>query len=319
MARFLLALSVLSWFVGIASANPKNPRTVTLVVPFSAGSAQDVFARMVSEPLAQELRTRVIVVNKSGAGGAVGASFVAQAKPDGGTLLMAASGHHLSGILQPRLSYHPLASFQPVAFTGSSDFVLVTPASFRTPDIASFVARVHAQPKAFTFASAGTGSATHVGMASFLDRAGLQMVHLPLKSTGEILNEMLAGRIHAAMVSSFSMHPYKADARLKMLATTDTIPSTQLPDLPTLQDSGYAHFKWNTWTGLLAPAGTPIAEVQSINLAVAKVFDEPQMKARLQQLGLSIRPKSVTAFENLLRDDYHQAESILARIKGSLN
>jgi tripartite-type tricarboxylate transporter receptor subunit TctC len=319
MLRVFWALTVLSFFASVSAASTQNPRTVTLVVPFSPGSAQDVFSRMISEPLSQELRARVVVVNKSGAGGALGAAFVAQAKPNGDTLLMAASGHHLSGILQPKLSYHPVNSFQAVAFTGASDFVLVTPASFGTQDIASFLSRVRAQPNRFNFASAGTGSATHVGMATFLDRAGLQMVHLPLKSTAEILNEMLAGRVHAAMVSSFSMHAYKSDVRLRMLATTDTSRSTQHPDLPTLHDSGFAHYKWTTWTGLLAPADTPMTEVQGMNLAVAKVFDDPQMKARLQQLGLSIHPKSVASFESLLRDDYRQAASFLAQFKGSLD
>lgn len=303
----------------MAIAHAQESRTVTLIVPFSVGSAQDQFARMISEPLGQELHARVLVINKAGAGGTLGAAFVARAKPDGDTLLMAASGHHLSGALYPKLSYHPVSSFRGVAFTGSSDFVLVTPASFKTPDLASFVARVRARPLAFNFASAGSGSTTHVGMAAFLDRAGLKMVHLPLKGTGEIITELLAGRVQAAMVSSFSMQAYKADTRLKMLASTDTRRSDQVPELPSLHESGYPHYKWTVWTGLLAPAGTPITAVQEINRAVTKVFDEPETKARLQQLGLTIRPMPVAQFERLLRDDWHQTAGQLAHIKVSLD
>lgn len=314
-----LVRCVLWLAVGLAAASAQDLRTITLVVPFSAGSAQDVFARMISEPLAKELHARVLVVNKAGAGGTLGAAFVAHAKPDGDTLLMAASGHHLSGALYPKLSYHPVNSFRGVAFTGSSDFVLVTPTSFKTPDLASFVARVRAQPLAFNFASAGNGSTTHVGMASFLDRAGLQMVHLPLKGTGEIINELLAGRIQAAMVSAFSMQAYKADTRLKMLASTDTRRSDQVPELPTLHESGYPHYKWTVWAGLLAPAGTPITAVQEINRAVTKVFDEPETKARLQQLSLTIRTMPVAQFESLLRDDWRQTSGLLANIKSPLN
>lgn len=314
-----LVRCVLWLAVGLAAASAQDLRTITLVVPFSAGSAQDVFARMISEPLAKELHARVLVVNKAGAGGTLGAAFVAHAKPDGDTLLMAASGHHLSGALYPKLSYHPVNSFRGVAFTGSSDFVLVTPTSFKTPDLASFVARVRAQPLAFNFASAGNGSTTHVGMAAFLDRAGLQMVHLPLKGTGEIIHELLAERVQAAMVSSFSMQAYKADARLKMLASTDTRRSDQVHAVPTLNESGYPHYKWTVWTGLLAPAATPIATVQDINRAVTKVFEEPETKARLQQLGLTIRPMPVAQFERLLRDDWAQIAAHLANIKDPLD
>lgn len=303
----------------LCSVSAQDHRTISLVVPFSAGSAQDTFARLISEPLGQELRARVLVVNKAGAGGTLGSAFVAQSDPDGDTLLMAASGHHLSGALYSKLSYHPVNSFRGAAFTGSSDFVLVTPATFNTPDLASFVARVKAKPLGFNFASAGIGSATHVGMASFLDRVGLQMVHLPLKGTGEIINELLAGRVHAAMISTFSMHAYKADSRLKLLASTDIRRSDQLPELVTLHESGYPNYKWTAWAGLLAPAGTHISVVQEINRAVANVLNEPRIKAQLQQMGLSIRPMSVAQFESLLRDDWLQTSNQLLRIKGSLD
>lgn len=314
LARFVACLAV-----GLTSATAQDLRVITLVVPFSAGSAQDVFARMISEPLGKELRGRVLVVNKAGAGGTLAAALVAHAKPDGDTLLMAASGHHLSGALYPNLSYHPVSSFRGAAFTGSSDFVLVTPASFKTPDLASFVARVQAQPLAYNFASAGNGSTTHVGMASFLDRAGLQMVHLPLKGTGEIISELLAGRVQAAMVSAFGMQAYKADPRLKMLATTGTRRSDQLRELPTLHESGYHHYTWTVWTGLLAPAGTPIGVLQDINRAAGNVFEDPPTKARLQQLGFTIQSMSVAQFESLLRDDWRQASAQLAHFKGSLD
>jgi tripartite-type tricarboxylate transporter receptor subunit TctC len=314
---FLAQCAVL-FVVGVSTVNAQNSRAVTLVVPFSAGSAQDVLARMISEPLGQELRARVLVVNKAGAGGTLGAAFVAHAKPDGDTVLLAASGHHLSGALYPKLSYHPVNSFRGVAFTGASEFVLVTPASFKTPDLASFVARVQAQPLAFNFASAGNGSVTHVGMASFLQRAGLQMVHLPLKGTGEIVNELLSGRVQAAMVSAFSMQAYTADPRLKMLATTDIHRSDQIPELPTLHESGYSNYKWTVWTGLLAPAGTPIETIQDINRAMAKVFEEPQTKTRFQKMGLNIRPMAVAQFESMLRDDWRLTADQSAQIKPSM-
>jgi len=314
-----LVQCALCWAMGVAAVSAQDVRTIKLVVPFSAGSAQDGFARMISEPLGKELDASVLVVNKAGAGSTVGAAFVANAKPDGNTLLMASSGHHLSGVMYPKLSYHPVNSFRGAAFTGSSEFVLVTAANFKTPDLASFVSRVKAQPSVFNFASAGYGSTTHAGMASFLDRVGLQMAHLPLKGTGEIITELLAGRIQAAMVSAFSMQAYKADPRLKMLAITDTRRSDQLPEVPTLHESGYPNYRWKVWTGLLAPAGTPVETLQNINRAVSRVFEEPQTKTRLQQMGLLTRPLSVAQFESLLRDDWSQTAVLLSNIKKSLD
>jgi tripartite-type tricarboxylate transporter receptor subunit TctC len=316
VARFVLCLLV---GLGMGVARSQDIRSMILVVPFSAGSAQDVFARMISEPLGQELRARVVVVNKPGAGGTVGAAFVAHAKPDGETLLMAASGHHLSGALYPNLSYHPVNSFRGAAFTGATEFVLVTSASFKTPDLASFVGRVQAQPLTFNFASAGNGSTTHVAMTTFLERAGLQMVHLPLKGTGEIITELLSGRVQAAMVSAFSMQAYKSDLRLKMLASTDTRRSDQVPDLATLHESGFPHYKWTVWSGLLAPAGTPIEVVHDINRAVARVFEDTSVQTKFQQMGLSIRPMAVAQFESMLRDDWRQVSAQQAHIKVSLD
>ena len=300
-------------FLLAATAAAQDARTVSLVVPFSAGSAQDIFARLISEPLGQALHARVLVVNKPGAGGTMGAAFVAQAKPNGETLLMASSGHHLAGALYPRLSYHPVDSFKGVAFTGSSEFVLVTANSMATPDLATFVAHVKAQPNGFNYASAGVGSTTHVGMASFLSRANLHMVHLPLKGTNEVINELLSGRVQAAMVSAFSIHPYKSDPRLKLLASTDLHKSEQIPELPTLHESGYPHFKWTVWTGLLAPAGTATHTVQEINRAVVKAYTDPQIQKRFQQMGIAPRRMSVAQLDSLLRDDWHQTTAQLTQ------
>jgi tripartite-type tricarboxylate transporter receptor subunit TctC len=145
------------------------------------------------------------------------------------------------------------------------------------------------------------------------------MLHLPLKGTGEIINELLAGRVQAAMVSSFSIQPYKNDPRLNLLAITDMGRSVQLPLVPTFHELGVPHFKLKSWSGLLAPVGTPIEKVHEINRAVATVMDDPQMKTRLHQLGLSLRPMSVAQIESFLRDDWREVTEKLGRLKLSLD
>jgi tripartite-type tricarboxylate transporter receptor subunit TctC len=296
-------------------ANAQNLRTITIVVPFSVGSAQDVFVRLISESVGQELQTRVVVVNKPGAGGTIASAFVASAKPDGLTYLMASSGHHLAGALYPTLTYHPLDSFRGAAFLGFSEFVLITADSMHTPDLASFVARVKSNPNVFNFASAGNGSVTHVGMASFLKTANLQMAHIPLKGTGEIINEVLSGRIQAAMVSSLSIYGYRADPRIKLLATSGSRRSEFFADVPTISEGGYPQFKWLVWAGLLAPAGTPNDKVDDMNRAVAKVVNDSVMKTRFTQMGISPKSLSRSQFDNLLKDDWLQASPLIEQFK----
>jgi len=290
-------------------------RAITLVVPFSAGSAQDVFARLISDPLARELGASVMVVNKPGAGGTIASAFVANAKPDGQTYLLAASNHHLAGAMYPGLKYHPLNSFRGAAFFGFSDFALITSSSLKTPDLASFVAHVRAHPQAFNYASAGNGSTTHVGMASFLQTAQLQMTHVPLKGTGEIITEILAGRVQAAMVSLLSVSGHRADPRIQILASTQSRRSEHLPNTPTVRESGYPTFQWNSWGGLLAPVATPSEKIQVMSRAVDKVLSDPAMKVRFTQLGISPTLSSPTQFDAVLKADWLHSAALIADFK----
>lgn len=317
MFKRIAILWILVLFLSKAFA--QEARVVQLVVPFSSGSAQDIFARLISEPLSQELHARVAVLNKPGAGGTLGAAFVAQAKPDGQTYLLAASNLHLAGALKKHLPYQPLDSFQGAAFFGYSDYVLIASSDLKTPDLASFIAMVKKHPDEFNYASAGNGSVTHVGMASFLNRAGLNMVHMPLKGTSEIINEVLSGRVQAAMVSTLSIQAYKADQRLKLLAVTHAHRSAQFADLPALAESGLPGFKWTSWAGLLAPAGTPKDKLQELNNAVNKVLSKPQMKKRLEVLGIMLSPLSVDQFDSLLRDDWRQSLGLISQLNITLD
>jgi tripartite-type tricarboxylate transporter receptor subunit TctC len=310
--KIFLAVCILL-FANVSRALENN--IINLVVPFASGSAQDLFARLLSEPLSQELNARVVVLNKPGAGGTVGATYVAQAKPDGQTYLFAASGHHLAGALHSSLPYHPLKSFSGVAFTGYSDFVLITSSKSLSGNLNSFVNLVAMQPKLFNYASSGNGSFSHVGMADFLQLTGLQMTHIPLKGTGEIINEILAGRVQAAMVSTLSIQPYKADPRINLVATTGVQRSQFHPELPTISESGYRNFKWVTWAGFLSRENSPKERAHEINVAVAKIINDPKMKIRFQQMGVS--PKSITVpqFNQLLQDDWIYASNLINQLK----
>ncbi len=321
MARRIAVLMslVLLWDCAFS----QDIKTIALVVPFSTGSAQDIYARMLSDPLAQELGARVLVVNKPGAGGALGAAYVAQAKPDGQTYLLASSGHHLAGALSHQLShqlsYHPLESFSGAAFTGYSEYVLIAAGDLNVPDLAAFINVIKTHPQTYNFASSGRGSTTHVGMAAFLERAGLQMVHLPLKGTNEVINEVISGRVQAAMVSALSIQPFKTDPRIKLLATTGPQRSEYFPKLPTISEFGFGKFKWIAWTGLLAPLGTPEGSLQNMNHAVSKVLKDPQMKSRFGQLGVSPSTMSNQDFNKFLREDWTHSVAWVSQLKITLD
>lgn len=310
---FALGLCLFAFLTAGVSA-AENP-VVTLVVPYSTGSAQDLFSRLISEPLARELNTTVVVVNKPGAGGTIASTLVANAKPDSNTYLMAASSHHLAGSMYPGLKYHPLNSFRGAAFFGFSDFVLITSESLKTPDLATFVARVQAHPSAYNYGSSGNGSTTHVGMASILKAANLQMTHIPFKGTGEIMNEILAGRIQAALVSLLSISGYRTDPRIKILATTSTRRSEHLPNIPTVMESGYPKYLWNSWGGLLAPAATPNEKIQSMSGAMDKVMNDPAMKLRFSQLGISPTVLSPGQFDEVLKVDWVHSSALIGDLK----
>ena len=303
------------WLFLCANMAAAETRVTTLVVPFSAGSAQDMFARLISEPLARELGASVMVVNKPGAGGTIASAFVAKAKPDGQIYLVAANNHHLAGAMYPGLKYHPLNDFRGAAFFGFSDFVLITSSSLKTPDLASFVVHVRAQPHAYNYASAGNGSTTHVGMVSFLKTTQLQMTHIPLRGTGEIINEILAGRVQAAMVSLLSVSGHRADPRIQILASTHTRRSAHLPNTPTVMESGYPKFQWNSWGGLLAPVATPSEKIQDMSRAVDKVLRDPAMKLRFTQLGISPTLSTPTQFDAVLKADWLHSTALIADFK----
>lgn len=289
--------------LGRAQAQQQQ-RVIRMVVPFGTGAVQDTVARAFNSELGAALNASVIVENRAGAGGTVGASLVAKAPADGNTLILAAASHHIAGHLYSKLPYDPLKDFVGVAEIGSAGYVVVASSELKVANTAEFIREVKAHPGKYNYASAGNGSATHLAMASFLAKAGLQMTHIPMKSTGEAVNELLAGRVQAVTSSSIGVIGLQSDARIKPLASTGKVRSPFLPNLPTAHESGLPGYEFDSWIGVLAPAGTPPAEVEKLHAAIAKVIAEPAMQERLTRLGIEPRSSGTAAFQKLLRADW---------------
>lgn len=304
------------WALGVALAmSLSSPalaqRVVRIVVPFGTGAVQDTIARIFSAELGQALGATVVVENRAGAGGTIGTAVVAKSAPDGNTLVLAAASHTLAGHLYAKLPYDPLKDFVGVSYLGNSGYVIAAPGNLGVQNLADYVRAVKAKPGSLNYASAGNGSATHLGMASFLARAGMEMQHIPMKSTGDAVNEVLAGRVQGVTSAVIGVAAYKTDSRIRLLAYTGPTRSKFMPDLPTVAEQGYPGFKFDSWIGLLAPAGTPKAEVDRINAAVQKALADPAVQDRFQRLGVEAATLAPDEFQKLLRADWDAAAAIV--------
>jgi tripartite-type tricarboxylate transporter receptor subunit TctC len=286
-------------------------RVIRIVVPFGPGAVQDTMARTFSNELGQILGASVIVENRAGAGGTIGTAVVAKAAPDGNTLVMAAASHTLAGHLFAKLPYDPIKDFAGVALLGYSGYVIAAPSSMGVNNLADYIKAVKAKPKQLNYASAGNGSATHLGMASFLAKAGLEMQHIPLKSTGDAVNEVLADRVQGVTAATIGLVGFKQDPRIKLLAYTGTKRSRFMPDLPTVAEAGLPGYKFDSWLGLLGPASMPKAEQERINNAVQKALADPAVIERFKNLGVETATASPDEFQQILRADWETAGQIV--------
>lgn len=295
-----------------ASTSPAfAQRVIHLVVPFGPGAVQDTVARTFNAELGQILGATVVVENKPGAGGTVGTGFVAKSPPDGNTLVLAAASHTLGGHLYSKLGYDPIKDFVGVSFIGNSGYVIAAPGNLGVNTLAEYVKYIKSKPGQLNYASAGNGSATHLGMAFFLARAGAEMQHVPMKSTGDAVNEVLAGRVQGVTSALIGLTAFKQDPRIKLLAYTGTTRSKFLPDLPTVGEAGVAGYKFESWIGVLAPAGLPRAELEKLNAAINKALSLPEVQERLTRLGVEAGTMGADDFQKLLRADWDNAGAIV--------
>jgi len=305
----LLALALAVTGMGAAQA---DQRVIRIVVPYGTGAVQDTIARAIGDELGRALDASIVIENRAGAGGTVGTAQVARAKPDGNTLVLAAASHNIAGYLYKNLSYDPYKDFTGVAYIGNTGYIILASASLNAKNTAEFIQAVKAKPGAFDYASAGNGSASHLGMASFLTAAGAQMQHIPMKSTGDAVTELLAGRVQAVTAATIGVTAYRNDPRVTFLAYTGKTRSRFAPDLPTVAESGLPGYAFDSWLGLLAPAGIAPADRDKINTAVNKVLADPKVQSRLASLGVEAEAKSAAQFQELLKADFEAAGKVVS-------
>jgi len=309
MKRALLAMLLA---LAAAEAGAQTSGGVTrIIVPFAAGGVQDILARAIGPELGTALGGSVIVENRPGAGGTIGTALVAKSVPDGRTLVLAAASHTINGSLHAKLPYDPIRDFSGVAHIGTVEYVLMINPRIPAKTVREFVDYAKANPGKLNYATAGSGTATHLSMAYLIGLAGLDMVHIPYKGTNEAVNEVLAGRADAVIAANIGALPFAKDGRIRMLGVTSAKRSKFLPDLPTIADSGVPGYEFDSWLGLLGPHGMSRATVDQINLAVAALLRNPAILDRLDKQGIEPQALSPEAFDVLLRADFDKMARVV--------
>ena len=312
LASLVAAAAAASVLPAHAQSDWPRGQTIHIVVPFTPGSGTDIIARLVGEKLAPALGTTIVIDNRPGAGGTVGAAQVAKATPDGTTLLVHSAGHLVNPSIYPNLSYDTLKDFAGVTPLATLPNVLVTaPGHFK--DVADLVQQVKARPGAFNYGSAGNGSATHMNAEVFRLAAGLQAQHVPFRGTPEAMTETISGRIDwlfAPLVSSLSLI---RDGKLKALAVGTAKRSPSLPQVPTTVEAGVPGSQYQFWVGMFAPARTPRAVVDRLHAEVAKVMAAPDVRERLDKLGAEPFVMAPAEFDSFLASETAKAQDVVKK------
>ena len=289
-----------------------QPPVVRMIVPFTAGSGTDIVARIVGDKLGPAMGTSVIVDNRPGAGGSLGAAIVAKSAPDGATLLIHSAGHVVNPAIYPKLSYDTLKDFVGITPIASLPNVLVTrPGHFK--DVKDLVAQAKAKPGQFNYGSAGNGSATHMNAEVFRLAAGVNAQHVPYRGTPEAMTETMGGRIDWFFAPLVSALPLIRDGKLQALAVGTEKRSSQLPNVPTTVEAGVPGSSYQFWVGLFAPAKLPRAQVEKLNAEVARVVALPEIKDRLDKLGAEPFLMSSDAFQAFLVKETARATDVVKR------
>jgi len=301
IAFVALALTAL---VAYAQAYPSRP--VKLVVPFAPGGSADLVGRLLAQHLSDALGQPVVVENKGGASGMIGNEYVAKSAPDGYTLTVGTLGPFaVNASLYEKQPYDHIHDFAPITLTGLSSHILVAHPSVPVHDVNELIALAKAKPGQLTFASSGTGNATHLTFELFKARAGIDIVHVPYKGGGPAMADLVGGQVLFSFASMASAVPFVRSGRLRAIAVSGTERSPLFPDVPTVAQSGLPGFASEDWQGILAPAKTPPEIVGKLNGEIARILALPEVKARLAAAGFDAKTSTPEWFAQFI-----QAETV---------
>ncbi|HTP97838.1 MAG TPA: tripartite tricarboxylate transporter substrate binding protein [Casimicrobiaceae bacterium] len=306
-----MAAAALMAFATLAFGQAYPNRPVRIVVPFTAGSATDILARNVGQKLSEMWGQPVLVENRPGAGGTIGANVVAHSPPDGYTLLVHSAAQAVNPYIYDSLPYDTTKDFVEVATLGGQPNVLVVSPAAGYKTVADLIAAAKKSPGALNYGSAGIGSGTHINGEKFKLVAGIDVVHVPYKGTPEALTDTMTGRINYFFSPISAALPNVKEGKLVALGVSTSKRSSALPNVPTLAESGLPGFDYSLWVGMYAPAGTPADVVDKINRDVARALATPEMRERLAALGAEPMVMTPAEFAAFMRAEMADASKVV--------
>jgi tripartite-type tricarboxylate transporter receptor subunit TctC len=310
MKRILtvLAATLIAGGAMAQSAWPSKP--IKMIVPFTAGSVTDIIARTVAESMSKGLGQPVIIENKPGAGGTIGAAQVAKSEPDGYTVLIHSSGHALNPAIYPNLPYDTVKDLTGVTPLAAVPNVMVVSPARGWKSVADVIAAARSHPGQMNYASAGTGSATHMNAEKFKLRAGIDAQHVPFKGTPEAITDVIGGRNDWFFAPMASALPLIRDGKLQALAVSSAQRSPSLPNVPTTIEAGVPGSDYTLWVGMIVPSATPAPVVKRLHEEALKAINSPEVKTRMAALGADAMPMEPAAFNAYIKTEMEAAAQI---------
>ena len=300
--RALLAgIAALPW--GLAGAQPAPSGPIRIVVPYPAGGATDALARLIAQDLQAAWGTSVVVENKPGASGNIGAQQVVRAPADRLTVLMS-----ITALIQlpslTKMPFDPLKDLVPVIEVARSQSMLIVPADSLASSLRQFIALAKTNPRRYSNGSFGTGTSSHIQGELLKMQAGIDIVHVPYKGSAPLITDLLGGQVTSAFVDSASIAPYLKTGKLRVLGVTGTKRNRLVPEVPTMAEQGFKDFEPVGWFGMFMPAGTPAPVVNKFSAEVARILRQPQAQAKVEGLGLMPVGNTPQEFARTVRSDH---------------
>lgn len=297
--RALLGAALLPASPRLARAQAFPSQPIRIIPPYPPGGGTDTVARLLQPHLATQLGQNIVIENRGGAGGSIGAAEVARSPKDGHTLLLDSMGHVVNPTLMPGLPFDYATAFAPITQLTSQPQMLVVPAASPFRSLADLVATAKARPGVLSYASSGNGTGAHLAMVEFARMAGIEVVHVPYRGGGPAMTDLIAGNVAMAFASAAAATAHVQGGRLRALGAAGPRRIVALPDMPTIAEQGYAGFDWDEWNGLWTVAGSPPAAIERLHAAAIFALAQPDVRARMAQIGivpLGTSPQDFAAF-----------------------
>jgi tripartite-type tricarboxylate transporter receptor subunit TctC len=300
---FLVALLTAPWLNSSSQAEDYPTRPIRIIVPFGAGGPADVAARLIGNSLQESLGQAVVIENRTGAGGVIGTQEAAKSPPDGYTLLMMSNTQTANESLVPTRKYELMRDLVPIAPVNFSDLVIVVHPSVPATSLQEFIALAKSKPGQLNYASSGQGTPYHMAGELFKTMAGIDIVHVPYRNSGEARSGVIGGQVQMMIDAVTTMAPNIADKQVRALATTGKTRSNVLPDVPTADEAGVGGYEATIWLGVMAPTGTPRPVIDKLNTAITAVTARPEVVKLWTEQGATPMSMAPEEFDKFLRAD----------------